>query len=526
MTDELHHLRILKNRIASHEFTNWNSAFLVLLSGTFIAFRLWHPTRFCLYSDEIFSVETARHTWGGLITFVIEDVVHPPLFYMLLKAWIMIGGESLLWLRLLPILAAILSLIPFFLLCRELRLNAIETNFALILVAVNPYLVYYSQELRMYSLVVFFSTCSAWLFVKFLNSEADRKRNLLVLTVVNLLLVYTHYYGFLIVGAEGLFLIIWNRKKLLPFLHSTIAVTLCFLPWIYFVAQQAAKYRGLRLNLSWNEPPTFGRLIQHFSILSGPLDFRGSTYLRLLLFGIPVLIYLGKALAQLITNQEIIVGNRSRVFWLLFLLSFLPVVVIYSSSLLSPYSGWLHRSLIVAAVPYMLLIAVAVNNLRPGWIRFGAILAISGWVMLAGIQGLQRGEYGSREGDKKRIAWNDWAQQLTRAELDQDSNIRIYAFDHHSAHTLWYYLGAANDKRFQIVIVKDPQSPVVYPPFAEMRFPSVNFNEVREDHFWIASKLENCPSRQSLMDKGYRIVNGPVVGIPGVQYVLLSVWKK
>ena len=40
----------------------------------------------------------ARLGWRDLVNFVASDVVHPPLFYAVLKLWIGVGGESLLWL--------------------------------------------------------------------------------------------------------------------------------------------------------------------------------------------------------------------------------------------------------------------------------------------------------------------------------------------------------------------------------------------------------------------------------------------
>src|SRR5262249_18855511 len=217
MSERALRIRRLTSKVASADFTRWNWAYLALTSVIFIAFRLWRLSSHCLYTDKIFSVEPSRHSWAGLIAFVLEDVVHPPLFYLLLKVWTEWGGESLLWLRLFPVLIAAIAIIPFFFLCCELKLRPIETNVALILAGVNPYLVYYSQELRMYSLILLLSLCSIWLWVKFLNSEAGRKGPIVALSIANILLVYTHYYGWLIVSIEGLFLLFWNRRKLFPF---------------------------------------------------------------------------------------------------------------------------------------------------------------------------------------------------------------------------------------------------------------------------------------------------------------------
>jgi len=125
-----------------------------------------------------------------------------------------IGGESLQWLRLFPALAAIAALVPFLLLARGLRLGAQETTLALLLAAANGYLVKYAQELRMYSLLLLFTLTSLWLFVRLLNSARAPRALLFALFFVNLLLVYTHYYGWLVVACEAALLAYSDRRKL------------------------------------------------------------------------------------------------------------------------------------------------------------------------------------------------------------------------------------------------------------------------------------------------------------------------
>src|SRR5262249_7932687 len=96
------------------------------------------------------------------------------------------------------------------------------------------------------------------------------------------------------------------------------------------------------------------------------------------------------------------------------------------------------------------------------------------------------------------------------------------------AHTLWYYLDAAKDRRFQIVLVKGGNAQTRYPAFAEKKFPAATINDIvasGENHFWIACRLEDRSLQQRLFENGYRIDRGPVTGIPGIQYVLLSVHK-
>src|SRR5205807_8846745 len=92
----------------------------IALTVLYVAARLWRLTASCLWFDEIFSVHAGRHSWREMLNFVAADVVHPPLFYVLLKLWIAVGGESLTCLRLFPVLVSVAARVPPVLLCRAL----------------------------------------------------------------------------------------------------------------------------------------------------------------------------------------------------------------------------------------------------------------------------------------------------------------------------------------------------------------------------------------------------------------------
>src|SRR5687767_9173755 len=124
-------------------------AILILIH---IGVRLWGLTAFCLWFDEIFSVHAAEHPWNSILSFVSLDLIHPPLFYALLKLWIAIGGDRLLWLRSLPVAISVIAVFPFIALCRELKLSFPTQILSLLLFAINGSLIKYAQEVRMYSL--------------------------------------------------------------------------------------------------------------------------------------------------------------------------------------------------------------------------------------------------------------------------------------------------------------------------------------------------------------------------------------
>jgi uncharacterized membrane protein len=62
-----------------------------LISVVYVSLRMWNLTASCLWFDEIFSIHAATHSWQNLFWFVAQDLIHPPLFYALLKIWISVG---------------------------------------------------------------------------------------------------------------------------------------------------------------------------------------------------------------------------------------------------------------------------------------------------------------------------------------------------------------------------------------------------------------------------------------------------
>lgn len=502
------------------------SALAALLVALSVAARLWRLTGPCLWFDEIFGVHAARHTWGGLWSFVAADLIHPPLFYALLKIWTAAGGESLQWLRLFPLLAAVACLVPFFLLARRLRLSRAQTNISLLLFAANGYLIKYAQEVRMYSLLLFFTLCSLWLFVKLLREDEATRGLLLALTACNLLLVYTHYYGWLVVSTEAAFLLLKDRRKLTPFLFSTAALVVCFAPWAYACAT-AAEGGGLAQNIGWINRPRPSEFAQFFALLHEPFYFRQSSreplYARwgafagLVLLGLPVLVFtLGELRNALRGTRSLEAADTrdgspqrdgfSTTHFLLFF-AFLPPALAFVLSYALPHSVWGTRHLVVAAVPYMMLAAVAVSRARPRWLKVTLLALLCAWYFFAGVLTLVR-----REGMHVWCAWESLAVPLARAEEGATRPADVYAFEDLVAYHLWFALGGERG-RFRVSVVKGVPGLAEDPAyFLPRRFDEVRVNNadaLTGERFWVAFRDtawdEGRQPLKLLKERGYRV---------------------
>lgn len=492
-----------------------------LLVALFVLLRIYHITSYSIWGGEAFTMIGSRQDWASMFAYIVDDIVHPPLIYVLLKLWLAVGGESVLWLKLLPAVFGIGMIVPFFLLCQELNLKSSETYLALLIMGLNGYLIHYAQELRMYSMFAFWALCSFWLFLRYFKSTDNGTGILIWLTLVNLLAIYSHYYGWLVVGMEFLFLLIW-RRKILSFGLAIAVLLLLFSPWAYLVVREAQSIGGLERNLGWIPKPDAIDVLNFYATLTGPLGSRYVKLLVLMLFNLPLISWIwNTARGGLNSENEDLIP----LLWLA-ILSFLPVIIIFLISQKYDQAVWMDRYFIFVATPYMILVATAATRLPHKWVRNLWIMLMIFWSMLAGINDLRTNRIAWTSPQLgSRIDWEDLTRQLSEAESAQKVPVKVYTLtviskgyltgDWAISTSLEYFLDSFNDDRFEMVYARDVNA-------------LLNISE--DDHFWIAyfdiaDWRQPSPTRK-LADEGYRVGDEIVYDHLGNRIVLLPVWQK
>ena len=477
MSSDLPHIEPQSNFFLTGRRSQICFALVVLI---YVSARLWRLGASCLWFDEIFSVHAARHNWLGLLKFAGADIIHPPLFYAVLKIWIAIGGESVLWLRLLPFLFSVLAIAPFLLICRDLNLKPNETILALLLLAVSGFQIKYAQEVRMYSLVLLLSLASVLLFIRLLKTESLRKipRALLV---INLLLVYTHYYGWILIGLQVSIVVAWRRAYWKQILLVTAALLIAYVPWIYEVMISRQAGRGLGQNLGWIARPRLPDIWQFFMIASKPFLFNQSTAdraldglngaLALLLFGIPIIVFFWKRIRSR--------ASRPEDTWLV-LFCFAPVLLAFLLSWILPYPIWGTRHLIICTGPLYLVTAVAILRL-PRPVRLTASIVIGCWFLFAGVVVLMR--------PAQTFTWCTWEQLAEQLPASNNGAPEtIYAFEDLVAYHLWF-AGTQNRRvPLKVTVINGVmrEDPAYFLP---RRFDEIKTGDaslISGEHIWLA----------------------------------------
>ena len=137
---------------------------VVTLVGAWL--RLTNLTYHSIWFDEAISIRWATSSVPRIIEVsmtLVEDRL-PPLYYLLLKWWVDLAGLSEFGLRYLSVVFGVL-LIPSVYILGSRLFNRYVGLLAALLIALNPFLIWYSQEARMYALAVLLGTLGVLCFI-------------------------------------------------------------------------------------------------------------------------------------------------------------------------------------------------------------------------------------------------------------------------------------------------------------------------------------------------------------------------
>jgi mannosyltransferase len=238
-----------------------------------VALRVYHIGAASLWSDEIFSRYYAN-LFGlhYLLTDGLSSEPTPPTYYLVLRGWMALWGDSEAALRSLSAVASALCVPVVYFLGREL-MGKSQAVLGALLFALCPMSVYFAQEARVYSLFMLAASLVLWAAAVFLRDPRSRKAVVSYVLLATLCL-YLHATGVLLVAACGgavwLFLLTQGareRQALWKWTAWNAFVVLLGMP--YFIHTLAASHGG---GLDWMPPMSMRTLIYSIAkVVSGEL---------------------------------------------------------------------------------------------------------------------------------------------------------------------------------------------------------------------------------------------------------------
>lgn len=249
---------------------------LILVLATFLRFHLLGNQSF--WNDEGNSARLSERSITAIIEGTASDV-HPPLYYLMLRGWRELVGETEFGLRSLSVFAGLLAVSAAMAIgkvlsgktkedtggrigSRSTAEDGLMTRVVMIglFVTVNPALVYYSQEARMYSLLALITLLATWALVSGLRDGWGWRWGI-IYSLSLMAGLYTHYFFPAVIAAHGLLAgLCWVRmrliktyssvRNLLIWLGLVIAAMAIFSPWTPILIQQVGGRAGVQPNIA------------------------------------------------------------------------------------------------------------------------------------------------------------------------------------------------------------------------------------------------------------------------------------
>jgi mannosyltransferase len=203
------------------------------LTGLAIAVRFASLGVQSYHHDEVITVaRVLPGSFAEMLRAVRDSESNPPLYYVLAWAWAKAFGNGEVGIRSLSALFGAATVPVAFLAARE-ALSARAGLIAAAIVAVNPMLIWYSQEARSYALLVLLCALSLLFFLRALRRRQGSDLALWALTSAAALC--SHYFAVFAVGVEAIWLLVALRDRwraVLPAIAGVGLVGLALLPLI------------------------------------------------------------------------------------------------------------------------------------------------------------------------------------------------------------------------------------------------------------------------------------------------------
>ena len=369
----------------------------LLLAIVLLAFvlRVYHLNAQSLWRDEVDAIRYSGGTFRYLLSILSQKGHNGPLYFVVLRLWRALTGDSEFALRYFSTVGGVLMVALSYQTARALRFTRAAGVIAALLAAGSPYLIWYSQEAKMYTWLATLVLLAAYAFQRALTQSTDRHRWTQIKIIKNLcpsvsicgrffsafwwaifvvatsLSFYTHILAPLMLPVYALWALVqWTQFKAhwKGWLVSMLLLTLPYLPLLRW--QAPLLMAESRTGHPFYPLPEMARLLAHF-YSAGILNSGYSLYLMtgftfLLLAGL--FFPLPKAPAR---------SRLQLAIWLL-----LPPLSVYLISL--RVRVFEDRYLIYIAPAFYLLAALGLAALFtrrrwPGYAALSVLMAFNLW---------------------------------------------------------------------------------------------------------------------------------------------------
>ena len=317
-----------------------------------------------LWRDEVDALNFATAPWAEMIAHFTQPGWNGPLYFLLLRGWIILTGQTAFAMRYLSLLCGVLGVALTYPLGKRL-VGHRAARWTVLLTSLSPYLVWYAQEIKMYTWVP-----ALVLLALYALERACKKPNwgwwLLVLAATSCVF-YSHILAALLIPIEVLWFLLHPDRHSRAWIGGALTLGLLTLPYLPLLRWQLPLVFQTRQ--TGYPARTLGAMAE--ILASGWSGGIGAQWQPWLAWGYGGLALLGLLLLLRPSRQKQRVYGILLVSWLI-----IPLLAIWAISLRAPI--FTDRYLIWSSHAYYFLLGMGLEFLgrRRAGIRILLILIL------------------------------------------------------------------------------------------------------------------------------------------------------
>lgn len=202
-----------------------------------------------IWYDEAFAILFSEKGLGAMLYGTLAPTgagsadIHPLAYYTLLWLWMKVFGESLVAVRFLSIIAGLISVTLVYRIALEMLADLKAAYLSALFAALSPFLIHYSQEIRMYSFLAMWLLLATYAYQRGSKTQDWKWWGLFAVSAA--LAQYTHNLAaFYLIVLALLPILQKDWKTLRAVVLAGMGVLVLYLPWAIQLPAQFSKIQS------------------------------------------------------------------------------------------------------------------------------------------------------------------------------------------------------------------------------------------------------------------------------------------
>ena len=337
---------------------------LILILLCAILLRLYNLGKAPFWEDELLTLYRINMPPAAIFRTTIPFFTHPPLFYLLLNAWVKLTGVNEFTLRFLPFAFSVLSVFMIFKL-GEIIYNRRIGLYAALLLAFSPFDIYYAQEAKNYSMSWALGLISFWLFYRLIKNFSST--NFIAYILVTLVSWYTSYTAIIYSFLQGICVFIFFKPRhIAKWFGAYLYIIILYLPWFNLIWKQTRSWHAIKWipatsNYFLKSAQFIGELLYLF-----PLNAANERILPVSLSFCAILVAL--ALVEFRKNNRfkfVLAPEKKDIMLLVWIISPLAAYYLIDKFWFNIFG--MQRYFALVLIPLLILLSKGINRFRFGF---------------------------------------------------------------------------------------------------------------------------------------------------------------